>query len=334
MASIFIVAEAGVNHNGKVELAKRLIDEAKRAGADAIKFQTFKAENLLIADAPKAAYQLASTPGGESQYGMLKRLELDREAHRCLFEYCRETKLEFISSPFDIDSIRFLGAMGLNILKIPSGEITNLPYLREIAAQQKAVILSTGMSDMAEVEQAVRVLLNGGLRKDQLTVLHCNTEYPTPDEDVNLKAMLQIRDRLGVRVGYSDHTLGHEVTVAAAALGAEVIEKHFTLDRSMPGPDHASSMEPDAFRDMVLAVRRIEKALGNGIKRPSRSEIKNIGIVRKSIVARTKIKRGERFTEENLTVKRPGTGLSPMFWDEILGIPASRDYEPDDMIER
>lgn len=331
MGKVFIIAEAGVNHNGNISTAKKLIDAACDAGADAVKFQTFKAENLVCKTAEKAEYQLETTDSTETQYDMLKKLELTRQMHEELMQYCNEKNIMFLSTPFDRESIRLLSDLGIKIFKIPSGEITNLPYLREIAKQQKKIILSTGMSNMDEVKAAVAVLRENGAK--DITLLHCNTQYPTPMTDVNLLAMVKMRDELGLPVGYSDHTQGIEIPIAAAALGATVIEKHFTLDRNMEGPDHKASLEPKELKQMVEGIRNVESALGNGIKQMSESEKSNIDIVRKSIVAAVKIEKGEKFTETNLTTKRPGTGINPMRWDEIIGTTADRDYETDEMIQ-
>jgi len=327
-----IIAEAGVNHNGSINTAKKMIDAAAGAEADLVKFQTFKAETLINKTAEKANYQKDLTEQGESQFEMIKRLELNRSAHEELIQYCEQKNIQFLSTAFDHDSIDLLAELNIPFYKIPSGEITNLPYLRHIGRMGKPVIMSTGMATLEEVRTATNVLQDAGVKKDDITILHCNTEYPTPMEDVNLKAMLTIRDELGVNVGYSDHTLGIEVSLATVALGATVIEKHFTLDRTMPGPDHAASLEPKELKAMVSAIRNIEKAMGDGVKKPSPSEIKNIPIVRKSIVAKKIIKKGERFSEENLTVKRPGTGISPMEWDAFLGKSADREYQMDDLI--
>ena len=329
----FIIAEAGVNHNGDLMTAKRLVDAASGAGADAVKFQTFRTEGLVSRYAKKAEYQTMTTGGNGTQYEMIKKLELDANAHKELAGYCGKKGIMFLSTAFDPDSIDLLESLGLGIFKIPSGEITNLPYLRKIGRIGKKVILSTGMADMIEINEALYVLIEAGTTKDNITVLHCNTEYPTPVEDVNLLAMLSIKEAFGVRVGYSDHTTGLEVPVAAVALGASVIEKHLTLDKNMSGPDHRASLEPHEFRAMVDAIRNIEKALGDGIKRPSPSELKNRAVVRKSIVAARNIKKGEPLSEELITTKRPGTGLSPMEWDRVLGKKASRDYEADALIE-
>jgi len=330
---VFIIAEAGVNHNGSLELAKKMIYVAKEAGADAIKFQTFKAEKVISKYAQKADYQKRTTRTNESQLEMVKRLELDVQTHRELIDYCKEKDILFLSSPFDLDSIDLLDQLGLKIFKIPSGEITNLPYLRKIGKLKKTVILSTGMADLGEIEDALDILTEADTKKDQITILHCNTEYPTPYEDVNLKAMLTIRDAFKIKVGYSDHTLGIEVPIAAVALGAKVIEKHFTLDKNMEGPDHKASLDPNELKQMVKSLRNIEKSLGDGIKKPSQSEMKNKPIVRKSIVAAKEIKKGEVFTTENLLIKRPGNGISPMRWEEIVGKVSKKDYQHDQLIE-
>jgi N,N'-diacetyllegionaminate synthase len=330
--SVIIIAEAGVNHNGSIKLAKKLIDVAAEAGADFVKFQTFKAETLVTQSAEKAEYQKRLTGADETQFEMIKNLELDRAAHEELIDYCKTKDIKFLSTAFDHDSIELLAKLDIPLYKIPSGEITNLPYLRHIGKMEKPIIMSTGMSTLDEVHNALNILIESGAEKEQITILHCNTEYPTPMEDVNLKAMLTIRDKLGVKIGYSDHTLGIEVAISAVAMGATVIEKHFTLDRNMPGPDHAASLEPEELKAMVTAIRNIEKAMGGGEKKPSSSETKNIAVARKSIVAKMSIKKGELFTEENLTVKRPGTGISPMEWDVVIGKAASSDYEMDDLI--
>lgn len=331
--SVYIIAEAGVNHNGSLDVAKKLVEAAAKAGADAVKFQTFTADNLVSKQAPKAEYQTQTTAKEESQYAMLKRLELDLEAHKELMRLCVEKGIEFLSTPFDHRSIEVLDALGLETFKIGSGELTNLPYLRKIGALNKQIILSTGMADLGEVEDALEVLTQAGTGLENITVLHCNTEYPTPMQDVNLRAMQTISAAFpGIRVGYSDHTLGIEVPIAAVALGALVIEKHFTLDKNMPGPDHRASLEPQDLKAMVSAIRNIETARGTGIKTPSQSELKNKPIARKSIVAARAIAKGEIFKEENLTVKRPGTGISPMGWDEVIGRKAGKEYEIDDPI--
>ena len=331
MSRVFVIAEAGVNHNGNIEIAKKLIDAASAAGADAVKFQTFRAESLVCKTAKKAEYQLGVTDRSETQYDMLKKLELTEQMHKKLMEYCAKKKLMFLSTPFDIGSVKLLSKLGMQIFKIPSGEITNLPYLREIAGHQKKVILSTGMSNMNEVKAAVDVLKENGAA--DIILLHCNTQYPTPVSDVNLLAMVRMHEELGLPVGYSDHTLGIEVPIAAAVLGAAVIEKHFTLNKNMEGPDHKASLEPQELKRMVEGIRKTELALGVGIKQASDSEKENRDIVRKSIVAASSIKKGEKYTEENLTVKRPGIGISPMRWDEVIGKTAGRDYETDEMIQ-
>ena len=328
--SVFIIAEAGVNHNGSVRLAKELIDVAVDAGVDAVKFQTFKTENLVSKTAQKADYQKENmNDGNNSQFEMLKKLELDVTTHKELMEYCQSKNIIFLSTPFDHESIDMLDHLGLEIFKIPSGEITNLPYLRHIGSLGKEVILSTGMSDIGEVEDALDILYKAGTKKEKITVLHANTMYPTPMQDVNLRAMQTLGATFDIAYGYSDHTLGIEVPIAAVALGATVIEKHFTLDKTMQGPDHKASLEPNELKAMVKAVRNIEIALGSSIKKPSPSEIPNMKVARKSLVAKCSIKKGELFSEENITVKRAGGGISPMRWDEILGSVASKDYEMD-----
>lgn len=332
MNKVFIIAEAGVNHNGSLELAKKLIDEAVVAGADAVKFQTFKAELCISKNADKAEYQKQTTDKNESQFDMIKKLELNEYAHTELIKYCKIKNIMFLSTPFDLQSVDLLNGFGLEIFKIPSGEITNLPYLRKIASLNKKVILSTGMANLGEIEAALEILTKNGTAKENITVLHANTEYPTPFRDVNLKAMLTIRGTFGVKVGYSDHTPGIEVPIAAVALGATVIEKHFTLDKTMPGPDHKASLEPSELQSMVKAIRNIEIALGDGIKKASSSESKNKPIARKSIVAKCDIKKGDLFSESNLTIKRPGSGISPMRWDEVIGLRATRDYKEDELI--
>jgi len=328
----FIIAEAGVNHNGSIEIAKRLIDIAAESGADAVKFQTFKADKLLSKTAQKADYQKQTTPEDESQYEMIKKLELDEVAHRILFGYCKQKPIMFLSTPFDHDSIQLLNDLGMPIFKIPSGEITNLPHLRHIGRLNKQVILSTGMADLGEVEDALNVLIEEGTPKEKITVLHATTEYPCPIEEVNLRAMKTMRHAFGVKVGYSDHTQGIEVSIAAVAMEASVIEKHFTLDRTMEGPDHSASLEPSELKALVIAIRNIDQAMGNGIKKASKSEVKNIPISRKSIVAARTIKAGEVFSSDNLSVKRPGVGINPMRWDEMIGQVARRDYMLDEAI--
>lgn len=329
--SIVIIAEAGVNHNGDIALAKRLIVEAKNAGADYVKFQTFQPEKLVSRYAPKAVYQEKSASKKESQLDMLKRLALSKEEFVELQEFANQQAIGFLSTPFDLDSISFLNEIGIPLWKIPSGEITNLPYLEKIAKTGKPIILSSGMSSMDEVQAAIQILQDGGA--GEITVLHCNTEYPTPMQDVNLRAMIGIRETCHVPVGYSDHTLGVEVPIAAVALGAEVIEKHFTLDHSLEGPDHKASLEPEELKKMISAIRNIEKAMGSGEKIPSASEKKNMSVARKSIVASKTIRKGETFTTDNLTVKRPGSGVSPMLWYNYLGEKSTRDYEADELIE-
>jgi len=331
--SVLIIAEAGVNHNGDMQLARQLIDVAADAGADMVKFQTFNANRLATKQAPKANYQNKTTDQSESQHAMLKKLELTLDMHKELIAYCKERNIEFFSTGFDTQSLDLLVSLGIEQFKIPSGEITNLPYLRHIGVMGRPLILSTGMATLGEIEDAIDVLEKAGTDRSNITVLHCNTEYPTPMEDVNLLAMCSIRDAFGVQVGYSDHTAGIEVPVAAVALGATVIEKHITLDKTMPGPDHKASLEPDEFEVMVSAIRNIEQALGDGTKRPSLSESKNKVVARKSIIAETAIRSGEVFTTDNLSIKRPGSGISPMRWDELMGKKASRDYQPDELIE-
>ena len=332
--SVFIIAEAGVNHNGSIDLAKKLIDIASDAGADAVKFQTFKAENLLTEYAQKAEYQKMTTYSKESQFEMIKKLELDTEMHQILISYCLSRNIMFLSSPFDMDSIKLLNDLSLEIFKIPSGEITNLPYLRQIGKLNKKVILSTGMSDIDDIRIALSILIKAGTKKDNITVLHANTMYPTPMEDVNLRAMKTIGETFDIAFGYSDHTLGIEVDIAAVALGASCIEKHFTLDKAMSGPDHKASLEPDELKAMVKAIRNIEIALGNNIKKPSKSELPNIQIARKSIVAKKNIKQGDIFSDDNLAIKRPGNGISPLKWDNVIGSKATKNYDENDLIDQ
>lgn len=327
---VYIIAEAGVNHNGSLILACRLVDAAKKAGVDCIKFQTFKSNNLVSHNAQKAEYQ-KDTTGEGSQADMLKRLELTYDEFIALKAYCDKIGICFLSTPFDFESIEFLNAIDMPFWKIPSGEVTNYPYLVALARTGKPVVMSTGMCEMSEIEAAINVLRENGTK--EIKLLHCNTQYPTPFEDVNLKAMQTMRDAFGLEVGYSDHTKGIEVPIAAVTLGAAVIEKHFTLDCNMEGPDHKASLEPDELAAMVSSIRHIEKAMGTGDKTPSPSEKKNINIARKSIVARIQIKAGAEFTEENITVKRPGTGISPMRWNAVLGTKAIRDFEEDELIE-
>ena len=332
MKRVLIIAEAGVNHNGSIEIAKQLINTAKEAGADIVKFQTFNSGNLVCKNAKKAEYQQETTNRQETQQEMLQKLELTPEMHRELKAYCEQKQIMFLSTPFDLESIDLLEEIGMPIYKIPSGEITNLPYLRKIGRLKKKVILSSGMSTMEEVKMAVNIL--GECGTTDILVLHCNTQYPTPMEDVNLNVMQSLREELKLPIGYSDHTKGIEVPIAAVALGAEIIEKHFTLDREMEGPDHKASLEPNELKQMVDAIRNIEKAMGQAEKRVTESERKNITIARKSIVAKRMIKKGECFTEENITTKRPGTGISPMMWDNVIGQIATRNYDIDEMIEK
>lgn len=329
-----IIAEAGVNHNGSIDIAKHLVDKAADAGADIIKFQTFKSEKLVSKSAQQAEYQKRNigAKSDNSQLSMLKKLELSEQNHVELMAYCKEKNIKFFSTAFDFDSIDYLHSLNLGLWKIPSGEVTNYPFLKRIAAYNEKTILSTGMCDMQDVRAAVDALYKNGLSKENLTLLHCNTEYPTPFEDVNLRAMDALRKEFGVEVGYSDHTKGIEVPIAAVTLGATVIEKHFTLDRNMEGPDHKASLEPDELKAMVSAIRHIEQALGDGYKKISNSERRNIAIARKSIVAAYHIKKGEPLTEQNITVKRPGTGISPMHWEEVIGTIAIKDYEKDELI--
>lgn len=333
MRSVFIIAEAGVNHNGDIRIAKKMVDVAANAGVNAIKFQTFKAESLVSKYTPKADYQKRNTGIGESQFAMIKKLELSNKEFKDLYDYCNKKRITFLSSPFDIESISFLQKLGMQIFKIPSGELTNLPYLREIASLAKRLILSTGMADLSEIRTALEVLVANGTPRDKITVLQCTTEYPTPYKDVNLLAMNTIRDTLHVKVGYSDHTQGIEISIAAAALGACIIEKHFTLDNMMSGPDHRASLMPEQLALLVQAIRNVEKSLGNGIKCPCISEKKNKRVARKSIVASRNIAKDEVFSFHNVTIKRPGTGISPMEWDSIIGQKATRSYKEDELIK-
>ena len=330
--SVFIIAEAGVNHNGSIKIAKDLINVAVESGADAVKFQTFKAEKLVSKTAEKADYQKKTTEASESQFDMLKKLELDVEAHQELLVYCQEKNIMFLSTPFDHDSINMLNDLGLETFKIPSGEITNLPYLRHVGSLNKKVVLSTGMSNLKEIGDALAILTNAGTLNENITVLHANTMYPTPMEDVNLNAMQTIHKEFGVAVGYSDHTIGIEVDIAAVAMGASIIEKHFTLNKAMEGPDHKASLEPEELKAMVSAIRNIEKALGSNEKILSPSEEVNLNIARKSIVASCPIRKGELLSEKNISTKRPGTGISPMKWDEIIGTIATKSYQMDESI--
>lgn len=330
---IIIIAEAGVNHNASMDMARRMVKEAARAGADYVKFQTAVPELVISSIAPKAEYQKETTGEGESQLEMCKAIHLPLTAYPELAELCRKEGIGFMSTPFDLVSIDSLAEIGMDYWKIPSGEITNLPYLRKIAAKGGRVILSTGMSTLDEVADAVDVLEKGGISRDDIILLHCTTQYPTPYSDVNLKAMDSLRELHTGGVGYSDHTLGIEVPVAAAALGAQVIEKHFTLDKNLPGPDHRASLDPAELAAMVKAVRHIETALGSGEKKVADSERPNIEVARKSIVAARTIAKGETFTEENITVKRPGNGISPMLWDSVIGQTAKKDFPYDSLIE-
>lgn len=331
---VLIIAEAGVNHNGSLELAKQLIDKAVEAGVDIIKFQTFKSEKLVSKAARQAEYQQRNIgKKDDGQLAMLKKLELSQADHEELISYCNERGIRFFSTAFDMDSIDYLHSLDMGLWKIPSGEITNYPYLRKIAQYNEPVILSTGMCELSDIEAAMKVLLDFGVQKEQITILHCNTEYPTPFADVNLKAMLEIGEKFGIQIGYSDHTKGLEVPIAAVALGATVIEKHFTLDKNMEGPDHKASLEPDELKAMVSAIRNIEQALGSGHKTISESERKNIEIARKSIVAARPIETGELLTEENLTVKRPGNGISPMLWNKVVGTRAVQSFNEEDPIQ-
>jgi N,N'-diacetyllegionaminate synthase len=330
--SVFIIAEAGVNHNGSIVLAKKLIDVAVESGANAVKFQTFKTENLVSKKAEKANYQKTTTDALESQFDMIKKLELNSEAHKELISYCQNKKIMFLSTAFDHASINLLDKLGLQIFKIPSGEINNLPYLKHIGSLSKKVILSTGMSTLKEIKEALSILTKAGMNRENITILHANTMYPTPLEDVNLNAMLTIKKEFNLSVGYSDHTLGIEVDIAAVAMGASVIEKHFTLDKTMHGPDHQSSLEPDELKLMVQSIRNIEKAMGKSIKKPSPSEVVNIVTVRKSIVANQPIRKGDLLTDKNISIKRPGNGISPMKWDQVIGTVASKNYNADELI--
>ena len=328
-----VIAEAGVNHNGDLARAKQLIDAAANAGADLVKFQTFSADRLVTRSATKAEYQTQTTDKTESQYEMLRRLELNVEMHEELIAHCAARNIGFFSTAFDIESIDLLVSLGQDHFKIPSGEITNLPYLRHIGRLGKAVILSTGMATLGDIEAAIDVLEQAGTPRAKITVLHCTTEYPTPMSEVNLHAMRSMQRAFGVRVGYSDHTPGIEVAIAAVAMGASVIEKHFTMDCNLPGPDHKASLEPEGLVAMVSAIRNIEVALGDGVKHLTHSEARNKPVMRKSLIASRKIETGEIFSAKNITVKRPGTGISPMRWDEVIGRTASRDFAEDELID-
>lgn len=330
---VFIIAEAGINHNGSVEIAKRLVDAAVRAGADAVKFQTFKAESLISKNAPKAEYQKKNTNKAETQFEMIKRLELDKNAHRELIKYCKQKGITFLSSPFDLPSIDLLNGLGLRIFKIPSGEITNFPYLRKIGALNKKVIISTGMANLAEIKEALDILISAGTKKQDIVVLHCNTAYPAAIGDVNLKAILTIKEAFKVKVGYSDHTLGIEIPIAAVALGAQVLEKHFSLSKNMTGPDHKASLEPHELKALVKAIRNIEKALGDGIKEPTKNEEEIKRVVRKSIVVKNDISKGTRLTKDMLDIKRPGIGIEPRFLNRVIGKTSRRAIKKDSLIK-
>ncbi len=332
MSKVTIIAEAGVNHNGSIELAKKLIDAASLAKVDYVKFQTFIPENVISKFAVKADYQKATTGSDESQLDMVRKLQLSKEQHYILKDYCKQKQIKFLSTAFDLDSIDLLVELGVTIGKIPSGEITNYPYLVKMAKSFKSIIISTGMSNLSEIKDAINVLVNNGQSLSSITILHCNTEYPTPMVDVNLLAMQTIKNEFKTNVGYSDHTLGVEVPTAAVALGATIIEKHFTIDKNLEGPDHKASLEPKELVAMVNAIRNIESALGTGNKTASDSEIKNMAIARKSIVAKVNIKKGEVFTEQNITVKRPGNGINPMEWKNVLGMVAVKNFEEDELI--
>ncbi|WP_053956732.1 N-acetylneuraminate synthase [Inediibacterium massiliense] len=328
---VFIIAEAGVNHNGDIHLAYKMIDRAVEAGADAIKFQTYKAEKVISKYVQKADYQKKTTNDQESQLDMVKKIELSFDDFKGIKDYCDKKNIIFLSTPFDIESMKFLESLGIKAFKIASGELTNRPFLEAVGKIRKKVILSTGMCTLGEIEAALNILTENGTK--DITILHCNTQYPTPMQDVNLRAMRTIREAFKREVGYSDHTLGIEIPIAAVAMGAKVIEKHFTLDKNMYGPDHKASLEPNEFKEMVKTIRNIEMALGDGIKHPSESERKNICLVRKSIVANCKIKKGEIFSQNNITTKRPGNGISPMRWYEVVNKIADRDYEEDELIQ-
>jgi N,N'-diacetyllegionaminate synthase len=329
----FIIAEAGVNHNGRLDLARQLVEAAASAGADAVKFQTFRADALVGERVPKAPYQQQSGDPAQSQYRMIQALELDLAAHRELFALCRQRDILFLSSPFDLESAEMLYDLGVGIIKIASGEITNLPLLRTIGRMGKGIILSTGMASLDEIHDAMEILVRAGAESRGIVLLHCVTAYPTPFRDANLRAISTLQAAFPDHcIGYSDHTLGIEASIAAVALGAGTIEKHLTLDRKMTGPDHKASLEPQEFRSMVEAIRNVEPALGDGIKRPAPSEMENMAVARKSIVAARAIRKGETFSEDNLTVKRPGTGMSPMAWDTVIGRKAERDYRKDECL--
>lgn len=330
MKKVLIIAEAGVNHNGDLNLAKKLIEQAAKAGADIVKFQTFKAEDCVSIKAKKAKYQLENTAKDESQLEMIKKLELSREAHFELMKHCKKHNIAFLSTPFDLESVAFLQSLNLSYFKIPSGEITNFPYLKAVAKCKKKVLLSTGMANLGEIEAALEILRKNGTR--DITLLHCTTEYPAPFEEVNLNAIKTLKEAFKLKVGYSDHTKGIVAALGAVALGAVVIEKHFTLDKTMEGPDHKASLEPSELKELCEGIRTLEKALGNGIKKASKSEAKNIIIARKSLVAKREIQKGEKFSEQNLTTKRPGSGISAMRYEEYLGKRALKTYKKDELI--
>lgn len=332
MKKTLIIAEAGVNHNGDLNMAKKLIEVAKEAGADIVKFQTFVAQNCVSASAKKAKYQLENTKTKESQLEMIKKLELSKAMHEELIKHCKKCEISFLSTPFDLESVDYLAKLGLEIFKIPSGEITNLPYLKAIAKLKKRIILSTGMANLGEVEWAIDTLCKYGTKRQNITLLHCTTEYPAPLEEVNLKAMQTLKNAFNLSVGYSDHTKGIIVSLGAVAMGASVIEKHFTLDKNLPGPDHLASLEPDELKALCSGIRELEIAMGDGIKKVSKSERKNINIARKSLVALKAIKKGEKFSEANLTTKRPGSGISAKFYDDFIGKIAKKDYQKDELI--
>ncbi|EAK0771170.1 N-acetylneuraminate synthase [Campylobacter lari] len=333
MQKTIIIAEAGVNHNGDINLAKKLIEVASDAGADYVKFQTFIASNCVSKIAKKAKYQLQNTLADENQLDMIKKLELSKQDHEILINHCKKHSIKFLSTAFDLESIEFLSSLNLDFFKIPSGEITNFPYLKKIASYDKKIILSTGMATLDEIEKALDILVQNGTQRDKIIILHCNTEYPTPFEDVNLKAMQILKEAFNLPIGYSDHTLGINISIAAVAMGACVIEKHFTLDKNMQGPDHKASLEPEELKAMIKSIRELEQAFGDGIKIPSKSESKNKIIARKSLIAKKNIKKGEKFNEENLTTKRPGNGICAMKYEEYLGKIAKKNYMEDELID-
>jgi len=333
LSKVLIIAEAGVNHNGDMELAKKLVDAAADAGADYVKFQTYKTDALLLETAEKAGYQKKIMGESENQYEMLKKLELCENNHVVLIEHCESRNVKFLSSPFDLDSIDLIAKLNLDFIKVPSGEITNFPYIRKVGGAGKKILLSTGMSNLGEIEAALNLMVDSGADMDQISVMHCNTEYPTPPKDANLRAISTIQNAFNVKVGYSDHTLGVEAAIAAVSMGATVIEKHITLDKNMSGPDHMASMDPEDFKQFVQCIHNVEAMLGGGLKRPSQSEKKNITIARKSIVASKAISKGEPFGEGNLTTKRPGDGVSPMRWNDVVGKVAHREYSADEKID-